>query len=84
MSASASRSAIHSAARAIAQDKFLLMPLEAPLFYTNPLAGEYQDYVGGNYHAMEIFNFFMDASDMLDTKNPTAYLYRNIRSCGKR
>ena len=55
------------------QGKFLFMPLEAPLFYTNPLAGEYQDYVGGNYHAMEIFNFFMDANDMLDTKNPTAY-----------
>lgn len=25
----------------------------ARLFYKNPLAGEYQDYVGGTYHAME-------------------------------
>lgn len=55
------------------EGRFLMMPLEAPLFYTNPLAGEYQDYVGGNYHAMEIFNFFMDADEMLNMKNPTAY-----------
>lgn len=55
------------------EGRFLFMPFEAPLFYTNPLGGEYQDYVGGNYHAMEIFNFFMDADDMLDTKNATAY-----------
>lgn len=55
------------------QGRYLFSPFEAPLFYTNPLAGEYQDYVGNNYHAMEIFNFFMDASEMLDTKNPTGY-----------
>lgn len=55
------------------EGKFLFMPLEAPLFYTNPLAGEYQEYVGGNYHAMEIFNFFMDADDMLNTANATAH-----------
>ena len=35
------------------------MAAEAPLFYTNPLAGDYQDYVGGQYHAMEIFDFTM-------------------------
>jgi Protein of unknown function (DUF1838) len=55
------------------EGRFLFMPLEAPLFYKNPLAGEYQEYVGGDYHAMEIFNFFMEANEMLDTKNPTAY-----------
>jgi Protein of unknown function (DUF1838) len=55
------------------EGRYLFMPLEAPLFYTNPLAGEYQDYVGGNYHAMEIFNFFMDAGEMLDSRNATAY-----------
>jgi Protein of unknown function (DUF1838) len=55
------------------EGRYLLMPLEAPLFYKNVLAGEYQEYVGGDYHAMEIFNFFMDANEMLDTKNPTAY-----------
>ena len=55
------------------EGRYLLMPLEAPLFYTNPLAGEYQDFVGGNYHAMEIFNFFMDANEALDPKGTTIY-----------
>jgi hypothetical protein len=44
----------------------LLMPLEAPLYYVNPLAGDYQDYVGNKYHAMEIFDFSMPVS-ALDT-----------------
>lgn len=38
-----------------------------PLFYTNPLGGEYQDYVGGTYHATEMFNFFGDV-DRLTSK----------------
>jgi Protein of unknown function (DUF1838) len=50
-----------------------LMPLEVPLFYHNVLGGEYQDYVGGKYHAMEIFDFAFDTNEMMDTKNPTAY-----------
>ena len=37
-----------------------------PLFYSNPLGGNYQDYIGGNYHAMEIFNFFVPQSQLLD------------------
>jgi hypothetical protein len=45
----------------------VLMPLEAPLYYVNPLAGDYQDYVGNKYHAMEIFDFSMPAT-ALDTK----------------
>ncbi len=49
------------------------MPLEVPLFYTNPLGGDYQDYVGNKYHAMEIFDFADRADDLLDTKKPTAY-----------
>lgn len=52
----------------------LLMGFEAPLYYVNPLAGDYQDYVGNKYHAMEIFDFSMPAST-LDTNvasvNPT-------------
>ena len=55
------------------EGKWLFMPFEAPLFYENPLSGAYQDYVGGKYHAMEIFDFFADANDILDTKNATAY-----------
>jgi len=52
---------------------FVQMPLEVPLFYTNPLGGEYQDFVGNKYHAMEIFDFAANASELLDTKYPTAY-----------
>lgn len=55
------------------QGQWLFMPFEAPLFYHNVLAGDYQDYVGNKYHAMEIFDFAMLADEMLDTKNPTAY-----------
>lgn len=50
-----------------------LMPLEVPLFYTNPLAGDYQDYVGNKYHAMEIFDFAARTDELFNTKYPTAY-----------
>lgn len=49
------------------------MPVEVPLFYNNPLAGDYQEYVGNRYHAMEIFNFSGPIRDMLDTNVPTAH-----------
>lgn len=39
--------------------------LEVPLLYTNPLGGDYQEYVGGAYHAMEMFNFFFDEEELL-------------------
>lgn len=39
---------------------------EVPLFYDNPLGGDYQNYVGGTYHAMEIFNSFYDADKLID------------------
>ena len=55
------------------EGRWFFMPFEAPLFYTNPLQGPYQDWVGGKYHAMEIFDFAFDAGEMLDTRNPTAY-----------
>ena len=45
----------------------------APLFYTNPLAGDYQDYIGGNYHAMEMLTSTMLTKDLLDTAKPTVY-----------
>ncbi len=41
---------------------------EIPLFYKNPLGGEFQPYVGGMYHAMEIFNSFYAADRILDRK----------------
>lgn len=55
------------------EGRWIFQPFEVPLFYTNPLAGDYQDYVGGKYHAMEIFDFAYDAEEILNTKNPTAY-----------
>jgi len=42
------------------------MSFEVPLFYTNPLGGEYQDYIGGTYQAIEMFNFFFDEATLLD------------------
>lgn len=35
-----------------------------PLFYTNALGGNYQDFVGGKYHATEMFNFFGSVDDL--------------------
>lgn len=49
-------------------DDLLVASNEVPLFYRNPLGGDYQDYVGGTYHAMEIFNTFYRAADLLDAK----------------
>jgi hypothetical protein len=43
-----------------------------PLFYRNPLAGDYQDYVGGMYHATEMFNFFGSVNDLTDPKKTSA------------
>lgn len=43
-----------------------------PLFYDNPLQGGYQDYVGGKYHAVEMFNSFGDVDDLTSPKTATA------------
>jgi hypothetical protein len=42
------------------------MEVEVPLFYHNVLAGDYQKYVGGTYHATEIFDFYGLKSELLD------------------
>ncbi|MEP2734835.1 MAG: DUF1838 family protein [Erythrobacter sp.] len=52
---------------------YVFMPFEVPLFYTNPLAGDYQEYVGGKYHAMEIFDFAALKDELFDASKPTAY-----------
>ena len=49
-------------------DDLLVSSSEVPLFYDNPLTGDYQDYVGGKYHAMEIFNTFYRAADFTDAR----------------
>lgn len=44
----------------------LVSASEVPLFYDNPLGGDFQSYVGGTYHAMEIFDTFYPADELLD------------------
>lgn len=39
---------------------------EVPLFYPNPLGGDYQDYIGNHYHVMEVFDFTLLAKDLFD------------------
>jgi len=43
-----------------------------PLFYPNPLAGDYQKEIGGTYHATEMFNFMGDVESLLDDELTTA------------
>ena len=50
-----------------------LMRIEVPLFYTNPMGGDYQNYIGGTYHATEIFDFNGDTGELLDADSPVAY-----------
>lgn len=48
-------------------------PVEVPLFYTNPMGGDYQKYVGGTYHATEIFDFNGDVAELMDDNSDVAY-----------
>lgn len=48
------------------QNGRVFMPTEVPLFYTNPLGGDYQEHAGNQYHAMEIFDFIADEKDLVD------------------
>jgi len=50
----------------------VLMGFEVPLFYENPLGGEFQEYVGGTYHATEIFDFVLSRSDLVDASGDSA------------
>lgn len=47
----------------------VLTSFNIPLFYRNPLGGEYQDYIGGTYHAMEMFNDYAYEDEVLDPDN---------------
>lgn len=49
-------------------DEALVASNEIPLFYKNPMGGQYQDYIGGNYHAMEIFNTYYRTKDFTDSR----------------
>jgi len=54
------------------EDNRVFLSTEIPLFYRNPLGGDYQDYVGNQYHAMEIFDFVVDKADLLNRHKPEA------------
>lgn len=59
------------------------LTLSVPLFYTNPLGGDYQRYVGGTYHVTELFNFFGAADDLGNRKKDgaeTAVSWQRISS----
>ena len=43
-----------------------------PLFYKNPLGGDFQKYVGGTYHATEMFNTTGSIKDLTDDSKDTA------------
>lgn len=43
-----------------------------PLWYPNPLGGDFQTEIGGTYHATEMFNFFGRTDDLLDPETTTA------------
>jgi len=46
-----------------------------PLFYPNPLGGDYQSEVGGIYHATEMFNTMGDLESLLSKDTTTAEAY---------
>ncbi len=56
---------------AVVQDGHFLMTMEIPLFYTNPLGGENQEYVGGKYQAHEMFNWYARTDDLFDAEKTT-------------
>jgi hypothetical protein len=51
------------------KNDMIILDYVIPLFYKNPLGGEYQNYIGGNYHAMEIFHYFINSSELLGRNN---------------
>ncbi len=43
-----------------------------PLFYRNPLGGDYQPFIGGTYHATEMFNFIGDVESLTSDATDSA------------
>jgi hypothetical protein len=54
----------------IADNWFLTSTI--PLFYQNPLGGDYQAEVGGTYHASEMFNFMGDLASLTEQESRSA------------
>ena len=51
-----------------------IMNVTVPLFYHNVLQGDYQRYVGGAYHATEMFNFSGPLENLTDSTEDYAVL----------
>ena len=51
--------------------KTLMTSLEIPLLYPNPLGNDFQESIGGKYHATEMFVTFVDADEALDRTTTT-------------
>ncbi len=49
------------------------MAFEVPLFYPDPMGGDYQQHVGGMYHATEIFDFSGNADSLFDASTNIEY-----------
>ena len=47
------------------KDGWGTLALEVPLFYPNVMGGDYQEYVGGTYQAIEMFGFFFREDELL-------------------
>lgn len=54
------------------KEGYFMKTSEVPLFYSNPLGGEYQDFVGGTYHAMEVFNTIVSKDELLNASKDKA------------
>ncbi|MEM1147141.1 MAG: DUF1838 family protein [Pseudomonadota bacterium] len=50
----------------VGEDGTWWMRSTIPLWYPNPLGGDFQKEVGGTYHATELFNFFGRTDDLFD------------------
>lgn len=54
-------------------DELWWLTTTVPLFYQNPLGGDYQEYVGNIYHATEMFNFMGRVDELTDPDAATIY-----------
>ena len=48
----------------------VLLSYQIPLFYDNPLIGMMESNQHENYHALEMFDFFLSEQDLTDEKSP--------------
>ena len=56
----------------VLKDGHWWMKNTVPLWYPNPLGGDYQKEVGGTYHATELFNFFGQVDSLVSEDTTTA------------